>query len=396
VWRLSSAGPELEVGPGDHQPWRDGWGTTRGRRTATIAVVAVVAAELGALVVVVAPVAAVPTRTALLLLRGATARTVGGATGVVGAGRLLGWRLTIHGRSGATGRKGEKGGGAIRRRLADGEFLKEKLIAGLKERGERMSVVEMNTYVGELLVEVADDVEDERAVRDVLAEATESIDHGLEVAAVLGDGEVALDKSAKLGVEEDHTLFTIVKELRLDGEPNDACSSAGLQYSLHKIVGDRPVNPGTNDAIHMIPVGKDHDGGIALDVVLQGELPDGEEKLLAPTGVIVGGQVEDGRDEQPDVVDGDNLGVKMKKGRGFMHPQGVGVGRGVGGVRPLVVAVLDARSLGASGLGNRLARSSGAGHGVADPLICGSAVLNCEGGLIFSSLDALQEGIAFL
>jgi hypothetical protein len=30
----------------------------------------------------------------------------------------------------------------------------------------------MNTYLGELLVEAADDVEDERAIRDVLAEAT--------------------------------------------------------------------------------------------------------------------------------------------------------------------------------------------------------------------------------
>jgi hypothetical protein len=146
----------------------------------------------------------------------------------------------------------------------------------------------------------------------------------------------------------------------------------------------------------MIPVGKDHGGGIALDVVLQGELPDGEEKLLTPTGVIVGGQVEDGRDEQPDVVDSDNLGVKMKKGSGFMHPQGVGVGRGVGGVRPLVVAVLDAGSLGTSGLGNRLARNSDAGHGVAEPLIRGFAILNREGGLIFSSLGALQEGITFL
>jgi hypothetical protein len=84
VLRLSSAGPELEAGPGDHQSWRDGWGSTRGRRTATIAVVAAAAAGLGALVVAVTPVAAVPTGTALLLLLlwGCTARTIGGATRV--------------------------------------------------------------------------------------------------------------------------------------------------------------------------------------------------------------------------------------------------------------------------------------------------------------------------
>jgi hypothetical protein len=80
--------------------------------------------------------------------------------------------LTIHGRPGNTGRRGEKSGGAIRRRLADGEFVEEKLIASLEERGERTSAAEMNTYLGELLVEAADDVEDERAIRDVLAEAT--------------------------------------------------------------------------------------------------------------------------------------------------------------------------------------------------------------------------------
>jgi hypothetical protein len=42
-------------------------------------------------------------------------------------------------------------------------------------------------------------------------------------------------------------------------------------------------------------------------VVLQRELADGEEELLAPAGVVVGGEVEDDRHEKPDVVDGNGL-----------------------------------------------------------------------------------------
>jgi hypothetical protein len=46
-------------------------------------------------------------------------------------------------------------------------------------------------------------------------------------------------------------------------------------------------------------------------MVLQGELADGEKELLAPTGVVVGGEVEDDRDEKPDVVESNNMGVKL-------------------------------------------------------------------------------------
>jgi hypothetical protein len=64
----------------------------------------------------------------------------------------------------------------MRRRLADSEFLKEKRVAGLEERGERTSAAEMNTYVGKLLVKVADDVEDERG--DKVGGARQGAAHG--------------------------------------------------------------------------------------------------------------------------------------------------------------------------------------------------------------------------
>jgi len=52
--------------------------------------------------------------------------------------------------------------------------------------------------VGEALVEAADDVEDEGAVGDDLVEGREIIGHLLQLAAEIGDGEVALDEVAEL------------------------------------------------------------------------------------------------------------------------------------------------------------------------------------------------------
>lgn len=52
-----------------------------------------------------------------------------------------------------------------------------------------------------------------------------------------------------------------------------------------------------NNAIHPIPVRDDHDGVVTLDMVLQRELANCEKKLLVPAAVVVGGEVEDDRDE---------------------------------------------------------------------------------------------------
>jgi hypothetical protein len=82
--------------------------------------------------------------------------------------------------------------------------------------------------MGELLVEATDDVEDECAVGDVIAKANQCIPHGLETPAVVGDGEVALDEGAELGVEEESTLLPIAEELRLNSEPDDPCRGSRL------------------------------------------------------------------------------------------------------------------------------------------------------------------------
>jgi hypothetical protein len=60
-------------------------------------------------------------------------------------------------------------------------------------------------------------------------------------------------------------------------------------------------------------------------MVLQEELADGEEELLAPTSVVVGDGVEDDRDEKADVVDSNGLRVQVQEGGDLVHRQGVGV-----------------------------------------------------------------------
>ena len=53
-----------------------------------------------------------------------------------------------------------------------------------------MPTLEVHADGQKALAEAANDVEDERAIGDDLAQVTQGIGHGLELAAVVGDGEV--------------------------------------------------------------------------------------------------------------------------------------------------------------------------------------------------------------
>jgi hypothetical protein len=48
------------------------------------------------------------------------------------------------------------------------------------------------------------------------------------------------------------------------------------------------------------------DGSVGEDVVAEGELADDEKELIPPASVVAG-DVEDGRDQTPDVLDGHYL-----------------------------------------------------------------------------------------
>ena len=56
-------------------------------------------------------------------------------------------------------------------------------------------------------------------------------------------------------------------------------------------------------------------------MALQGVAADDEEERLTPAAIEGGGDVEDKRDEQPDVLHGHSLGVQVEEGRGLMLNQ---------------------------------------------------------------------------
>ena len=74
-----------------------------------------------------------------------------------------------------------------------------------------------------MLVEATDDVED--GMRS--SEITKGVCHVLELTTVVGDGEVALDKVLKGGVEVEGALFAIGKELVCQGKPDGTCGVPG-------------------------------------------------------------------------------------------------------------------------------------------------------------------------
>ena len=58
-------------------------------------------------------------------------------------------------------------------------------------------------------------------------------------------------------------------------------------------------------------------------MILQGVLPNGEEELITPPVVVAGIEVEDGRDQGPNVLDGDGLGVEVGDCRSLMEEEGL-------------------------------------------------------------------------
>lgn len=58
-------------------------------------------------------------------------------------------------------------------------------------------------------------------------------------------------------------------------------------------------------------------------MILEGELADGEEKLIMPTSVVTGGDVEDDGDKTPNVLDHHSLCVEVHDGCNLIKHQGM-------------------------------------------------------------------------
>lgn len=147
-----------------------------------------------------------------------------------------------------------------------------------------------------------------RAVGDNLTKVAEIVRHALHKSAVIRHRDITLNEATVLGVEVQGTGFAIAEELELHGNPCVMGSGAAPRDGLRKVVGDRDGDPGL-DAVHARPIRIGSGGRVEEDVILEGELPNGEKKLISPADVAAGGEVEDDGDEAPDVLDSNSLRV---------------------------------------------------------------------------------------
>jgi hypothetical protein len=132
-----------------------------------------------------------------------------------------------------------------------------------------------------------------------------------------------LDEVPELGVEMEGTSLPIAEKLILKGKSCDAGSGSTLHDHLSKFRGDGTGDPRLDNAIHACPVREGRRGSIVKDVAVQGVLADDEENLIALTRVVVGGEVEDDVDETLDVLDSDDLWVKVDDGSSLVEEDGV-------------------------------------------------------------------------
>jgi hypothetical protein len=220
-----------------------------------------------------------------------------------------------------------------------------KIRTDLQETRQGVGAAEVKADGFEPFVETADDVEDEGAVGDGLAEVAEVLSLALVAPAIVSDGEIALTEGPEVGVGVQGARGLIPEELGLNGEPNVAGGGAMLGDGVGEVVGDGAEEPSPHDTVHANPVGGVGSGGVREDMALQGVPPKGEEEGLAPPSIEGGGPVEAEWDEEADVLHGGRLRVEVEEGGGLVLGDGivdglvVDSGEGGGGV----VVVVDGR-----------------------------------------------------
>jgi hypothetical protein len=103
------------------------------------------------------------------------------------------------------------------------------------------------------LVQPPKDVEDEDLVFNGCVKVSQIGDHGLELAAVLIDWEVTLNKSTKDSIKVKSTLLMVIEKLVLDGEPEMVHCATAFSDHLVKIRWDGVADLVEDDDVHSNP-----------------------------------------------------------------------------------------------------------------------------------------------
>lgn len=223
----------------------------RGRNTAT----AVGVAASGSAVATTASSA--PTATATGSLPLAVPAPFSSSTPIVG-------ERTAAGRGVGGGDEGSGVGGDAVSGVA--HFCQQQRRAGTGEGGERRLQGKEVRLGGEAGTETTDEVEDECAVGDGLAEVAEGVGESLEATAVLRHRHVALIETAKFGLEVDDASLLVVSEKVLRSKPQSVSALLGLHDDVQDVVGDGVVEGGEDGEVVLGPGGIVNGGDRADDV----------------------------------------------------------------------------------------------------------------------------------
>jgi hypothetical protein len=99
-----------------------------------------------------------------------------------------------------------------------------------------------------------EDVEDEDAILHGPAQVAEGVGHGLHLPAELAHSKVPLDEGAEASVEAQSPSLGIAQKLALERQPCLA-SIRRVANEVVEVEGDRPDDPGEDDAIKAQPRG---------------------------------------------------------------------------------------------------------------------------------------------
>jgi hypothetical protein len=133
------------------------------------------------------------------------------------------------------------------------KLLQEQIIPNFEEVQEWRVAPNDGAHVLEALVQPPKYVEDEDLVVNGCTEVNQTVGHGLELATVLIDREVTLDKSMKDNIKVKSTVLTVTEKLVLDGEPEVAHRATMFPDHLVKIRRDGVADPVEDDAVHSNP-----------------------------------------------------------------------------------------------------------------------------------------------
>ena len=125
----------------------------------------------------------------------------------------------------------------------------------LQEGRERNLKREKRAQVRVGVSESTEKGEDKGLITDRLADVGEGVGKGLQLGAVVTNGEIALRSVAELRLQLNCAVLLVVAEQILDGVPDGAGGGAGAHDDAEKIDGDRAVDPGEHRVVVTPPVG---------------------------------------------------------------------------------------------------------------------------------------------